>query len=246
MDSFREPFWNLDQVRCWAETRDSEMVRAAALPKSGKPKTSAELPALCREVAAALNRTGRDMQAELRAASGGLHGSPGSKPGFDLLDPKVPFEESFTLHFIETLFRAGTLKAAANLPGDPRAYELSLADWADLEIAVGGDSQRLGVWRKGGVRKGGAGDFESVRAEREAVLKAFPADPAGIEYPQPFPAGRTPERKQTKPEAAAEILRQRDPGKRPSSTIKQLARELKVSESTVKRAIALAWPKRVK
>ena len=29
MDGFLDLFWNLDQIRGWAETRDSELVRAA-------------------------------------------------------------------------------------------------------------------------------------------------------------------------------------------------------------------------
>jgi hypothetical protein len=80
-----------------------------------------------------------------------------------------------TVQYLEHLFRTGVLKATANLPGDPRAYEMSRADWVGLEIACGGDLQRLGVWRSGKVSVAGEGDFENVRVEREAILKAFPA-----------------------------------------------------------------------
>ena len=33
MDAFEEPFWNLDQLRAWALTRDPDLVRVAALPR---------------------------------------------------------------------------------------------------------------------------------------------------------------------------------------------------------------------
>jgi len=50
--------------------------------------------------------------------------------------------------YLLRLFRKGDLVASGNLPGElPR--EISLADWADLEIAEGGDTHRLGVWRVG-------------------------------------------------------------------------------------------------
>jgi len=52
MDEFLEPFWNLDQVRGWAETRDPEIVRAAAMPRSGAPRRSHEIVSLSIHVAA--------------------------------------------------------------------------------------------------------------------------------------------------------------------------------------------------
>ncbi len=55
---------------------------------------------------------------------------------------------------------------------------MSKPDWAGLEIACGGDARRLGVWRSGKVSIKGDGDFENVRVEREAVMKAFPEPPA--------------------------------------------------------------------
>ena len=41
MDTFLETFWNLDQIHGWAETRDPELVRDAALPRYGTPKKTA-------------------------------------------------------------------------------------------------------------------------------------------------------------------------------------------------------------
>src|ERR1700722_11426727 len=43
MDPFLEAFWNRDQVHGWAETRDPELVRAAAVPRYGKPKKWIEI-----------------------------------------------------------------------------------------------------------------------------------------------------------------------------------------------------------
>lgn len=43
MDAFLEPFWNLDQIRGWAETRDPEIIRAAAWPRYGQPKKTLEI-----------------------------------------------------------------------------------------------------------------------------------------------------------------------------------------------------------
>jgi hypothetical protein len=43
MDAFLDPFWNLDQIRGWAETRDPELVRAASVPKYGTPKRTLEI-----------------------------------------------------------------------------------------------------------------------------------------------------------------------------------------------------------
>jgi hypothetical protein len=91
-----------------------------------------------------------------------------------------------TIRYLEHLFRTGALSANANLPGDPRAYALSNADWEGLEIASGGYLRRLGVWRSGKVTATGEGDFENVRVAREAVLKAFPADPPPPPKPAPI------------------------------------------------------------
>ena len=40
MDPFFDPFWNLDQVRAWACTRDPEVVRFAAMGARTRPSQS--------------------------------------------------------------------------------------------------------------------------------------------------------------------------------------------------------------
>jgi hypothetical protein len=88
--------------------------------------------------------------------------------------------------YLLRLFRKGALVASGNLPGK-RALEISLAEWAGLEIAEGDNTHRLGVWRVGRTanrsvilaRKGlhpDAGDVENVRVQREEILKVFPAN----------------------------------------------------------------------
>ena len=52
------------------------------------------------------------------------------------------------LDYLLRLFRKGALVASGNLPGK-RALEISLAEWAGLEIAEGDNTHRLGVWRVG-------------------------------------------------------------------------------------------------
>jgi hypothetical protein len=94
------------------------------------------------------------------------------------------------LHYLLWLFRKGALVGIGNLRGEPLAQEISLADWAGLEIAISEDTQRLGVWRIGRpakVKRGidrllgredlhpGAGDIENVRVRREEILREFPA-----------------------------------------------------------------------
>jgi hypothetical protein len=70
MDPFLETFWNLDQVHGWAETRDPEYVRAAALPRYGKPKKWIEIAIRVTHSATAALRERRDIGAELWSASG--------------------------------------------------------------------------------------------------------------------------------------------------------------------------------
>jgi hypothetical protein len=69
MDEFVEPYWNLEQVRNWAETRNVDAVRFAANPKEGRPKSGSEIASFCFHVAADLAQN-RDVQAELWATSG--------------------------------------------------------------------------------------------------------------------------------------------------------------------------------
>jgi hypothetical protein len=340
LDEFLQPYWNLEQVRSWAETRDPGAVRFAAIPKRGKPKNSSDIEAWCILVATDRAKKGRDVGAELWAASGRV--APLSKFEPSLLmqrfadEHRVPVWEAFfskdlqverahsdelamlfqcapeseqalllelfrahgeksdefrsdprlgqlspelrrvainylsapdgspdvfvrepfpTIRYLEQLFRTGGLRATGNLPGEPKAHEISAADWAGLEIAVGGKRQRLGVWRIGTVGMTGDGDFENVRVEREAVLKAFPAEVAPCLGFDATPetveqASNEPVRKRSKVMAAADALTQLFPNRRPTLTVSELIRELKtkapeigtVSTRTLTRAIALAWP----
>jgi hypothetical protein len=345
LDEFLDPYWNLEQVRSWAETRNAEAVRFAAIPKQGKPKHGSEIAAFCIHAATTLAKNGRDVGAEPWAASGWTPPSQIFVPppmaqkladeiGFpiylllfnkdiqihlpkrehtdalltrwmaahdseraltcDLVQAYSKNEDGFrsdprlgqlspelrhvaidyfsapephgpphvfirgtfpTVSYLERLFQTGALKATANRPNEPKAYEISKNDWAGLEIACGGDLRRLGVWRRGQVSVTGEGDFENVRVEREAVLKAFPADVA------PCPAiDATPEtvgqasnehkRKPSKAMAAAQALTQLFPNGRPTLTGPELIRELTtkapeigtVSIRTLTRAISSAWP----
>jgi hypothetical protein len=92
--------------------------------------------------------------------------------------PHVFIRELFpTVDYLEHLFRKGRLQAIGNLPNDPRALEITVSDWSGLEIGVGGDSQRMSVWRSGQIRATGQGDFENVRVGRDAILREFPEEP---------------------------------------------------------------------
>jgi hypothetical protein len=87
-------------------------------------------------------------------------------------------------HYLLQLFRTERLIASANLPdSSPVAHILTKVDWGGLEIAFGGRSQRLSVWRIGRNRTVGEGDFENVRVEREAVLREFPEAPPSTKAP---------------------------------------------------------------
>jgi hypothetical protein len=91
--------------------------------------------------------------------------------------PFVFIREPFpTIKYLEHLFRSGRLAAIGNLPNDPRAKKISGEDWAVLEIACGGDFDRMTVWRAGRVEDQGRGDFENVSVKREDVLREFPAE----------------------------------------------------------------------
>jgi hypothetical protein len=79
--------------------------------------------------------------------------------------------------YLVQILRAGQFKAVGNLPNEPLARELSLSDWRGLTIALANDTQRLCVWRLGNNQRVGHGDIENVRVARDAVLKAFLAEP---------------------------------------------------------------------
>jgi hypothetical protein len=70
MDPFLVTFWNLDQIRGWAETRDPEMVRAAALPKYATPPKTLKIAVPSTHAATGPLCGGRDVDGELWAASG--------------------------------------------------------------------------------------------------------------------------------------------------------------------------------
>jgi hypothetical protein len=342
LDEFLEPFWNLEQVRAWVESRDPELVRFAAIPKVGRPRPSLEIVARCIQAATTSAKSGRDVGAELWNASGWTPpserfatppmaqkladdiGFPAYLAIFNtdvqIRHPKRPHTDALlalwiaapesegslmnelvraysksadglmsdprlaqlspelrrvaidyfsapephgppyvfirgtfpTIRYLEHLFRTGALSATANLPGEPKAYELTKADWAGLELACGGDSQRLGVWRIGKVSVVGGGDFENGRVDRELVLSVFPAE-AGV--PRVIPSDSSSRPRVTAPQAKptlvqlfAEELKQRYPDGRPGQKgVKQLARELElqfgtVAYRTLRRAIAEAWP----
>ena len=62
-----------------------------------------------------------------------------------------------TLDYMEYLLRSGRLQDAGNRPSDPEAVKITPIDWGGLEIAVGGDYQRLGEWIRGQVSIVGIG-----------------------------------------------------------------------------------------
>jgi hypothetical protein len=70
VDEFLAPFWNLDQVFGWADTRDPELVRAAALPRYNRPLATLHIAIRSTQSATASMFYGRDIGGELWAASG--------------------------------------------------------------------------------------------------------------------------------------------------------------------------------
>jgi hypothetical protein len=275
MDEFLNPFWNLDQIFGWAETRDPELVRAAAWPRYGRPKPTLQIRIRSTHAATALLRDGRDIDGELWAASGWTpkistfdplpmvrahadkHDVPAyraylykdlridepldpaasalvtawkltSEPDRELLGalvnqhardraailsdgrvsklpigltsalraflsqpevhgpPHVYVREPFpTLNYLEFLFRASRLVATGMLRGDPRSVDISPADWGGLSIGVGGEFERMAVWRQGRFNKSSEGDFENVRVAREELLQEFPEEKPTARVPGP-------------------------------------------------------------
>ncbi len=123
----------------------------------------------------------------------------GQEPPREVVVSLFPYRD-----YLLRLFRKGALVASGNLPGK-RALEISLAEWAGLEIAEGDNTHRLGVWRVGrtaNVKHGadrlnlstglypGAGDIENVRVQREGILKLFPANAPIDEKSEQAEAGR--------------------------------------------------------
>jgi hypothetical protein len=100
--------------------------------------------------------------------------------------PWVYVREPFPiLKYLEFLLQTGRLTATAQIPGDPRAVQISTLDWGGLKIGVGGCRDRMSVWREGHFKTTGEGDFENVRLPRDEVLREFPAD-------RPEPLAATP------------------------------------------------------
>jgi len=70
MDPFLYPYWNLDQIVGWAETRDPEIVRIATIPKECRPRNSLNLLAHYPHAALRVLGVDRDVEGELWEASG--------------------------------------------------------------------------------------------------------------------------------------------------------------------------------
>src|SRR5208337_1635041 len=70
MDPFLDLYWNLDQIVGWAETRDPEIVRIAAIPKECRPRNSLTLLAHYPRAALRVLGVDRDVEGELWVASG--------------------------------------------------------------------------------------------------------------------------------------------------------------------------------
>ena len=69
MDPFLDLYWNLDQIVVWAETRDPEIVRVAAIPKECRPRNSLSLLAHYPHASLHVLGVDRDVEGELWAAS---------------------------------------------------------------------------------------------------------------------------------------------------------------------------------
>ena len=70
LNALLAPFWNLDQVFGWAETRDPEILRAAALSRYNTPKDTVSIAMRSTQAATTSMYDGRDIGGELWAASG--------------------------------------------------------------------------------------------------------------------------------------------------------------------------------
>jgi hypothetical protein len=190
MDGFLDPFWNLDQIRGWAETRNPELVCAAALPKYGMPKRTLEIAVHSTHTATDIWRSGRDVDAELWAASGwpppeSRFTAPPFLAAYAEKHGIPPYQAAFNknVHVIRPWEPAvdALLEAWASAPSDLQEILSTLFrgrsgdDWGGLEIAVGGDQERLGVWMRGQIKTTGRGDFEYVRVARAEILQEFPA-----------------------------------------------------------------------
>lgn len=71
IDPFFDPFWDLEQIRAWARTRDPHVVRFAAPGmRSRQPQTSLNVAVRSAHAALKARQAGRDVDVELWRASG--------------------------------------------------------------------------------------------------------------------------------------------------------------------------------
>jgi hypothetical protein len=68
-DSFFDPFWNLDQIRAWACSRDPEVVRLAT-ERSHRSRSALAIAVRSAQATLKAKQAGRDVTAELWRASG--------------------------------------------------------------------------------------------------------------------------------------------------------------------------------
>jgi hypothetical protein len=94
MSAFDELWWDLDQIVAWAETREREAVECAELGRGGvrPPPTNEKIALRISEAAAFAARNGRDINAELWAASG---------LPFERQAPPMPVRSFAEAHFLE-------------------------------------------------------------------------------------------------------------------------------------------------
>ena len=209
MNPFDSPYWDLEQIRAWAETRDPNGVRFAA-PAIGKSSAEIQLWAVLK--ATEVLQAGRDVDAELWQVSGYMPGvqryvahsyaagvplqrghrvvAPWDDAGTPDVQgpPRHIVREQFpTARFMEHLFRTGKLNVIGNRPGNPTAERISKESFSGLEIATGGKAQRLSVWLLRTDHDQDEGVFANVCVAREEVLKKFPAEPQLGKYDEPKP-----------------------------------------------------------
>jgi len=207
MDAFLEPYWNLDQVKAWAETRDPELVRfATASLEQGAPKSTAQIGICSIQRATKVKLDGRDVAAELWAASGLTPRIlPYDIPPQVVLawvraqaegNPFVFFSKDLVAHKTET---DGPSEILAHREEFPTITYLLILFRADRLRAIGFLSGNPRAYEfssldwagleiavcgdppRLGVRRIGSArgetGFENVCVRREHVLREFPSEP---------------------------------------------------------------------
>jgi len=100
--------------------------------------------------------------------------------------PHVFFRKPFpTIDYLTHLFQEERLQALGNKPNELEAVTISKLNWSGLEIGVGGEYERLGVWPRGRICITGHGEFENVRVSRAELLREFPAELPQADDPAP-------------------------------------------------------------